>query len=149
MTSVHSTPRLSSTAAASAATDATGTGYSGVLERPVPGASKLMIRRFGKYRIKGSHMSALEPRPGTRNRGLPAPSSDTQIRCPRQLMISRSTSSLSLPQEFNGALPQCRRRPAGDDADVAPRQPQDLGMRHDRANRIDAGGRRDRVLLGR
>ena len=94
MTSVHSTPRSSRTAAASAASEATGTGYSGVLERPAPGASKLMMRRFGKYCMNGCHMSALQPMPGTRNSGSPLPSSETQIRCPCHAMSSRFTPVL-------------------------------------------------------
>ena len=78
MTSQHSMPRLSSTATARAASDSTGTGNNGVLDRPVPGASKLKTRRFGKYGMNGSHRSALQPMPGTSRSGFPLPTSETQ-----------------------------------------------------------------------
>ena len=131
-----------------AASEDTGMGYSGVPERPAPGASKLMIRRFGKYWTNGCQRSAPQPMPGTKKSGLPLPSSETQIRYPCQSMSSRFTQFPLSPQKFGCALPQRGRRPARDDADVPPGEAQDLRMWDNLGDGVYAIGRRNRVLLG-
>ncbi len=60
-TSARATSHASSTAAARPDKAATGIGKGGVVERPVPGASKRMMRFCGKCFTKGAHISVVAP----------------------------------------------------------------------------------------